>query len=178
MAERGDNFTDIDPVRLVMRERDDFARRLAAYEYGAMRDVLLSGHAFDLPRLGGARRLPGMLCPGHAPAELAALQVPLSRVAVHHDPAGLPAFGVVMDDAGPASVGALTELIRELHMAAFARILFLPRCLTLVPFLSRFGFACECVGDAPADQIGSQLARRYGLSQIRDLRTGEVVWAS
>lgn len=163
--------------RALANRHDELARRLADHEYRAMRDALLSGHAFDIPRLGTAKRLASEMPDPPSTQAIPPLQVPLARIAAHPAPESLPCVGVIAKNASAASAEALLGLATEMNRAPFARVLFLTRCLSLIPFLSRYGFPCQGVGDAPAPEIGAVLAPRFDMGQIRDLETGEILWS-
>ena len=176
MTDRLERAVSLDRQRALIRQNQDLARRLADHEHAAMRAEIRSGDAFKVPRLGASARLPAALPGGPLPANLAPLSVPLARIAAHRDPESLPCVGVLMEDAGPGSIHALLGLAGELNAGAFARVLFLTRCLSFIPFLSRYGFACQGVGEARIEDIGNRLGPRFGIEQIRDLRSGRVLW--
>lgn len=176
MTNRQDTAVPLDRYSAVLKRNEALARRLADYEHQSMRVELLSGRAFDVPRLREGGPVLGALQTGAVPANAAPIQAPLARISAHWDPESLPCVGVVMEGADVASVQALLGLVGELNAGAFARILFLVRCLTLIPFLSRYGFACHGVGTASVEEIGACVAPRYGLDQIRDLQSGDVLW--
>jgi hypothetical protein len=178
MTNRQDHTIPLDRYLAVLKRNEVLARRLADYEHQSMRIELLSGRAFDVPRLRKGGPMSGALQTGTVPANAAPIQAPLARIAAHWDPESLPCVGVVMEGADVASVQALLGLAGELNAGAFARILFLVRCLTLIPLLSRYGFACQSVGTASVGEIGASVAPRYGLDQVRDLQSGDVLWQS
>ncbi|MBP0483089.1 hypothetical protein [Sagittula salina] len=186
MASTDDQDTDaLILLRQAGRERQELGRRLARYEFEALKRDLSDPGAFDL-RLEFGDVRPGRLLLDPdldtAPQTLDALPrlpVPLGRVAWADHPEDLPVTGILIGDLRPPVLASgLLALLTEHHQQPFARLLFLCRTLAPVHVLGRYGFICACIGDAPVDGVGITLGLRHGLHQIRTLDEGALLWSS
>lgn len=177
MTDAGTNRPSHDAIRRLEAENDDLRRKLASHEFRQMERELagetpfaLHVHADTAPEAGGVvlPALDAVLLP-RLPVPMGTIQAePLSRdlpvIAVHDD--GL---------TGPALAAALLGLLKTQYRAPFAHLVFLCSSFEAVPFLGRYGFVAEQIGATDPAATLARLNRRYGVSQIRSVATGEMI---
>lgn len=182
---------DAETLALLRRtgiERDEIGERLARHEYLALRRELQSPGAFSFQVDLGASSPPSAgLSDLQQPeldfdpallATLPELPVPLGRIAWVKRPEVLPVTGVLIEQTDFDTLSqALLSLLAEHHQKPFARLVFLCRGLEPVHVLGRYGFIAHHVSQAELDQLGPILARRYGMSQIWSLQSGQRSWS-
>lgn len=178
MADPNETPSGIELAQTLTRERNDYAQRLARYELNVMLGALADGSAFKVASVDqDATAQP--LRPFQAEmVDAGVMTIPLGRIAVHNDPKTLPVIGVLIDDDDAQTMGSLLNLLQELYVAPFARILFLTRKLEFLPFFDHFGFAVICIGQATADEVGPLIARRFNANQIKSAKNGTTLWAT
>ena len=169
-------------LRRLARENKQMGPRLAQLEYREMHRELQNPALFDLSidfdfaPGPDAPRMPSVL-DDPASAHLPALNVPLGRIAWMDEPGRLPAIGIYLADNDPEGIRtAFADLMNAHHARPFARLVFLCQGFRMMPFLGRFGFAFDHVGDQPVDTVAPRLHKRFGLIQIRDLASSQLLW--
>jgi hypothetical protein len=171
-------------IRRLARENRAMGLRLAQLEYREMRAELANPDLFemaiDFPGAGGPPP-PRLRAGADDPLgrRLASLNVPLGRIAWASDPDALPVVGLHVPGGDHGVLRkAFADLMKRHHAAPFARLVFCCEEFRPVPFLGRYGFALELVmGQRPGD-YAPRLSRRFGLTEVRDLCTGAVLWQS
>jgi hypothetical protein len=177
MADQSKTAANLDLLQSMTRERNEHAIRLARFEFQAMIKELLTGTAFASTSGAATKQpVPDFPFPSQT-AGLPQLKAPLGRVAWHTDPSSLPVIGVLIEDRGQSTRESLNALLHELHATPFARIVFVTRDLGTVPYFDRYGFAVICIGSSPVSDAGRLLLRRFGVQQIRDLKSGKTIWS-
>ena len=167
--------SQMDLIRRLSAERNDYAERLAAYEFDLMLDALSSGRAAMSEDKNAANRI--AIPYSQIDEDFSQLPVPLSRCAWHRDASKLPIMGVFVADGESETVRGLMQLLYEWHAAPFAKLFIITRLSGFVPFFDHFGFGVTCVGRADVEQIGPLIHKRFGVSQIREARNGQTIWA-
>ena len=172
------------PMLLTRLARDNrqMGIRLAQLEFREMRTELDNPSLFDLKI-----DFPGESRP-HTPPfasaldeqilrRLPVLNVPLGKIAWIQEPEALPAIAILCRDIDHRILAkALLDLMQAHHARPFARLVFVCASLRPIPFLGRYGFAYEYLGDQNIASAGHRLAARYGIDEVRDLVDGEVIW--
>ncbi len=182
MASQPDHFP-VTPaiVRKLLRDNQDLGRKLAQHEYNTLTAELGSANVFDLSIDFPNDPAPDIDLPGLDSAvelaQLPRLDIPLGTVAWHHAPETLPIVGIFCPDAKPDDIRAgLGALVAIHHSKPFARFLFLCESLRLVPLLGRYEFAYEFLGTRTPFEFGERLNHRFGMTEIRDLVTSQLIW--
>jgi hypothetical protein len=175
MANRVEDSSQIDLMRVLSAERDDYAERLATYEFDLMIDALTSGRAAISEDAHTASRVASPYA--KIDEDLPRMHVPLSRCTWHRDASKLPIMGVFVADGESETLQGLIGLLHEWHAAPFAKLFIITRPPELVPFFDHFGFGVTCIGMAEVRQIGPLIHKRFGVSQIREAKTGQRIWA-
>lgn len=189
MADRPTENPNVDPETLALLhkvgvERHDLGERLARHEYQALKRELTIGTPFQLQvslagRSGAVVPAPELTMNSEILAKLPTLPVPLGRIAWVRRPEDLPVSGILIGQEPPSALSQLLlPLLTEHHRQPFARLVFLCRTLTPVHVLARYGFLCECIGNAELTDVARMMEGRFGLDQIRDLKSGELLWGA
>lgn len=169
-------------LRRLARENKQMGPRLAQLEYREMRRELENPELFDLsidfdfesgpdtPRFRPILNDP-------VGQRLPALNVPLGRIAWLEEPHRLPVIGIYLGDSDPERIRVpFADLMNAHHARPFARLVFLCQGFRMVPFLGRFGFAIEHVGQQSIDAFAPRVHKRFDLIQIRDLASSKLLW--
>ena len=163
-------------------ERRIKAEQLAKHEYHALVFDLDSGDYIFAPSGQAAVEPPALQPVNHtlraaAFSGLPVLNVPPGNIVASAQAEQLPCFGILISDEQPDVLkSALVSFFGEHHRSPFCRPLFLTARLDLLPFFRRFGFAAYFQTDGWYPEDFELLKLRYGMSQVRGLGTGEIIW--
>lgn len=159
------------------QENAALRQKLARHEFRQMIRELSSPAPFKLDVTSAVEPLgAGVTIPALGHANLAPLPVPMGSIHTPGPERELPAIGVHDDGlTGRELATALMGLMKTQYSKPIARLLFLCSGFEAVPFLGRYGFACEQVTGAPVGEMLPRLHQRYGIRQVRSLGTGAVV---
>jgi len=168
-------------LRRLARDNREMGRRLARHEFRVMSAELKNPNLFELSIDFGSVD-PGTVLAAKTISDdpiaaiMPRLNVTLGRIAWVETPADLPVMGLFVPDA-PARMltAALIEFMTSHHAAPFVRPVFLCQTLRPIPFLGRYGFTYDVLGDAPLESAAERLRLRYGMQQIRDLVSGDLL---
>lgn len=171
------NPNTIQAIAKLDRENEVLRARLSRHEFRKMERELASEDVFRLDVHASAVDTPPALAvPAIGDALLPRLPVPSGSIQRERLSHRLPA--VAIHDGGlrgRALALALTGLFKAQYRAPFARLVFLCSSFDAVPFLGRYGYAVEHLGQTdPVTQL-SRLQRRYGVTQIRSIGSGELI---
>ncbi len=181
--ESGDqNAETLRLLRQVGNSRDELGEKLARHEFLSLQRELRSEHAFRLDIDFGTAVVEA---PGSNPdlsiskKGLPILPVPLGSIAWVANASSMPVIGILVEDAPNQELaGRLLGLLSEHHRAPFAKLFFICRDYTPVPLLGRYGFACHVSEEQNLDLVGRGLHKRFGVQQIRSLRTQAQIWSA
>ncbi len=169
-------------LRRLARENQQMGPRMAQLEFREMRRELESPELFDLSidfEEGAGPDAPQLesILTEPVSRHLPPLNVPLGRIAWLEEPQRLPVIGIYLGDRDPERIrNPFGDLMHAHHAEPFARLVFLCQRFRMVPFLGRFGFAFEHVGDQDVADFAPRLHRRFGMIQIRDLFSSRLLW--
>lgn len=176
---------DIHAPSLLTRLARDNRRmgiRLAQLEFRELRAELANPSVFDL-KIDFASAAPPQaptlpfVLDRYAPHRLPVLNVPLGRIAWTDQPDSLPVIGVLCPDLDHKVLRhALLDLLATHHAKPFAKLLFMCQALRPIPFLGRYGFAYEFLGNQGFENAARRAGLRYGAGEIRNLIDGKVIW--
>ena len=168
-------------LRQLARENQEMGARLAQLEFQAMMRDLSNPHLFDLridfPNDPGPWLIPPVLTEDPSSQRLPRLNVTLGKTAWVHDPASLPVLAMFVPDTDSLTLReALGSLLTVHYTRPFARFVFLCESLRPVPFLGRYELTYEHLGKLPPAVAAQRLRLRFGVEQIRDLVSGQLLW--
>ncbi len=170
-------------LRQLARDNQELGRRLADHEYRAVIAELSSPEVFDLeidfPDLPAPTLNIPLLTEEREVAHLPQLNVTLGTMAWVYDASRLPVIGIFCPPVETAGTReALSALLTAHYAKPFARFVFLCSDLRIVPFLGRYQLAYESLGRAEPNDVATRLARRFGMTEIRNLITGNRIWSA
>ncbi len=169
-------------VSRLTRENKTLGARLAQLEFQNLNSELDQTDLFDLAldfpekQMASPVAVPNISATPIAP-HLPALNVTLGKTAWTSEPQALPVVGILVRDLESALLRfALRTLLRKHYIDPFARYVFLCEVMRPIPFLGRYEFTYEYVGQQDPVEIAQRMRRRYGMVQLRDLTSGEALW--
>ncbi len=176
------SFSPPSLVRRLTRENKTMGPRLAQLEFQNLSKELESTNLFELQidfpevQTPPAITLPTITSFPSA-QRLTPLSVTLGRTAWATDPEALPIVGIWVPDRDHAELRtALLALLRKHYIEPFARYVFLCEAMRPIPFLGRYEFTYEYVGQQDPIQVAQRMRLRYGMIQLRDLLSGAAIW--
>jgi hypothetical protein len=160
------------------------AEQLARHEFRLLMNDLQSGDFIYAPDSDFAAYSPPPLefNNDHALCKaiysgLPVLNVPVGSIAFSANLTQLPCIGIQIIGDEPGEIKrSLINLLSEHHHSPFCRPIFLCRRLDLLPFFRRFGFAVYYQKARWVHEDYELLQLRYGLTQIRSVVSGAVLW--
>ncbi|QEE36011.1 hypothetical protein FTO60_09985 [Octadecabacter sp. SW4] len=171
-------------IRRLARENQLMGKRLAQLEFREMQAELSSPQLFDLnidfaDQVEAAPPIIPSMLSALDTGRLTPLNVSLGSIAWSAEPESLPVIGIYCGDIEHDLMrNALKELLTQQHQAAFARLVFCCATMRPVPFLGRYGFAIEHLGQIDPIDAVPRLQARFGLTQLRDLSDAKVLWSA
>lgn len=162
-------------------ERKLGAERLVKHEFRALMSDLDSGD-FLLPSSKTPASHPqGLVWHDSALlaglyASLPALNVPIGAIAVADQGGQLPNIGIFIPDERQDRLKfALMDFFGEHHNKPFCNPVFLTNRLDILPFFRRFGFAVYYENAGWDRNALTEIRRRHGLLQVRELIHGSTI---
>ncbi|WP_435258399.1 hypothetical protein ACSBLW_01030 [Thioclava sp. FR2] len=159
------------------------SRRLAQYEFRSMLQELKSGFALDLEVSFGSRdavtrpiepisTIQSRAQPGARP-----LQPPLGAIVSHMTTGVDLVAGILIEETDKTQLAlSLTDFLTEHNHEPFLRPIFFCKSYAPIPLLARYGFLCVPVREEDPVDVARALADRFGISQLRRLRDGRLLW--
>jgi len=168
-------------LRQLARDNQEMGSRLAHLEFQAMMRELSNPNLFDLrldfPNDPGPWLVPPVLTEDLSSQRLPLLNVTLGKTAWVNDPASLPVIAMFVPDTDSLTLReALGALLTVHYNRPFARFVFLCESLRPVPFLGRYQLTYEHLGKLPPAVAAKRLRLRFGVQQIRNLVSGQLLW--
>lgn len=169
-------------LRKLARDNAEMGPRLAQLEFREMQNELASPSLFDLnidfpagPTVAQLVLPPVATLP--EARGLPALNVPLGKIAWISDEVELPVIGIYCRAAGGDGLrNALLGIMKSHHAQPFARLVFICAQFRPIPFFGRYNFAYEYIGLQPVEEAAPRLVLRYGITEIRDVEDGKVLF--
>ncbi|UZD89581.1 hypothetical protein [Cognatishimia activa] len=169
-------------LRRLTRENKTMGPRLAQLEFQNLSKELDQDDLFDLALDFPNDKMADPLTPPNISMtpfadHLPSLNVTLGRTAWSPDAAALPVVGVLVRNVESSVLRpALKALLRKHYIEPFARYVFLCEVMRPIPFLGRYEFTYEYIGQQKPLEIAQRMRRRYGMVQLRDLTSGQALW--
>lgn len=169
-------------VRRLLRDNRTQGRALARYEYRRAMEELSKPEVFDLKidfqDITPARQLQiGSVTSDPVSKLLPQLNVPMGSIVWHETPHKLPVVGILTDKTAPSDLRlGLRALLTAYSSDPFARFVFLCKSFAPIPFLGRYQFAYEYVGEEYGTEIFERASIRYGLKEVRSLIDAAPIW--
>lgn len=167
----------LETIAELERKNEDLRARLSKHEFRKMERELASEDVFRLDI--HASRIdaePETALPAATDALLPRLPVPSGSIQRERLSHQLPVIAIHDGELrGRALAVALMGLFKAQYRAPFARLVFLCSSFDAVPFLGRYGYAVEHIGKTDPVTLLGRLQRRYGVTQIRSIGSGELL---
>lgn len=176
------SFAPASLVRRLTRENKTMGPRLAQLEFQNLSKELDQKDLFDLALDFPDHHMAAPLQPPNISAapiadHLPSLNVTLGRTAWVQDASSLPVVGILVRNTESTVLrNALKALLRKHYIEPFARYVFLCEVMRPIPFLGRYEFTYEYIGQQESLEIAQRMRRRYGMVQLRDLTSGKPLW--
>lgn len=170
-------------LRRLARDNQEIGKKLAQHEYELVIAELANPKVFnleiDFPNAPAPEIRAPLLFDEADVAHLPRVNVTLGTVAWDVSPAKLPVVGIYCPALDHDTLReAVSALITAHFTKPFARFVFLCDDIRLVPLLGRYQFTYEHIGAHDVMALAMRLRRRFGMQEIRDLVTGNRLWAA
>lgn len=169
-------------VRRLMRENRSLGSKLAGHEFRRMLKELsnpaLFGLELDFPgeKLAAAPVLPSIE-DDPVSRRLPALNVPLGSIVWVEAASELPVLGIHVPDLPAEDLRIALRALMTAHASdPFARFFFLCESFKPIPFLGRYGFAYDYIGQTPLKDAAARAARRHGIREARSVVGTKILW--
>ena len=183
MATKSENL-NLSPgfLRRLLRENRAQGRALASHEYRRALEELQNPELFELKiDFQNITPAPDVDLPSITtdPVSnlLPRLNVPIGAIVWEEFGDKLPVVGILTSARdGDALRAGLKALLTAHASDPFARFVFLCTSFAAIPFLGRYQFAYEYIGENYGDATFERAAIRYGFEEVRSLVGAEVKW--
>jgi hypothetical protein len=183
MATKQDNVS-VSPglVRRLLRENRTMGKQLADHEFKRMLGELSNPSLFTLE----------LDFPGETPVEppiipsiiddpisrkLPRINVNTGSILSAENPEALKPMGIHIPDIPPEQLRPALRALMTAHVTEpFARFVFLCDTFRPIPFLGRYKFVYEYLGQTPIARAAERAAFRYGISEVRSVVGTRPVW--
>lgn len=164
-------------IRRLVLENEALRMKSARHEFRQLQAELSAPEPFKLdvalaePAQPGDVAVPGLAVPPGPP-----LPVPEGSIQPEPLAPDLPIMAVYDDRLQDRQLAAaLLGLLKTQYHAPIARLVFLCSSFEALPFLGRYGYAVEHIGQTEPDLALARLHMRFGVTQIRSLGTGALL---
>ncbi|SFS22247.1 hypothetical protein [Yoonia litorea] len=183
MASKQENL-NVSPglVRRLLRENRTMGTQLAQYEFRRMSGELSNPTLFmlelDFP---GETPVASPVLPSvvgdPVSRKLPLLNVNTGSVLVVENPEALPPMGIHIPDLPPEELRPALRALMTAHVSdPFARFVFLCDTFKPIPFLGRYKFVYEYLGETALAAAAERASVRFGISEVRSLVGTQVLW--
>ncbi|CUJ17977.1 hypothetical protein [Cognatishimia activa] len=183
MATKSENL-NLSPgfIRRLLRENRAQGRALASHELRRALEELQNPELFELKidfhNTASARdvELPSIIVDPVSKL-LPRLNVPIGAIVWEENADKLPVVGILTSASDSEALRAGLKALLTAHASdPFARFVFLCTSFAAIPFLGRYQFAYEYIGENYGDVSFKRAAIRYGFEEVRSLVGAELQW--
>lgn len=170
-------------VRRILRENQSMGKQLAAHEFKRMLGELSNPSLFMLEL-----DFPGET-PVEAPIVPSIIDDPIARklprinvntgsILSVQNPESLPSLGIHIPDIAPDELRPALRALMTAHVTdPFARFVFFCDTFRPIPFLGRYKFVYEYLGNTRIAHAAARASFRYGITEVRSLVGTTAVWS-
>lgn len=183
MATKSENL-NLSPgfVRRLLRDNRSQGLALASYEYRRALKELQNPEVFEL-KIDFQDKTPARdvklqpIMNDPVAKLLPRLNVPLGTIVWVEEEQKLPVVGILTSAYNhKALITGLKALLTAHASEPFARFVFLCTSFAAIPFLGRYQFAYEYIGETYDSKTFERAAIRYGFKEVRSLVGAEIIW--